>query len=55
MFRVIESKPDKGVFDYLDTNSSRAEIESITAKLKRHKVGIVGLGGTGRVCECETK
>ncbi len=46
-FRVIESKPDEGVFNYLDTNSSRAEIESITAKLKGHKVGIVGLGGTG--------
>lgn len=46
-FRVIESKPDDGVFNYLDTNSSRAEIESILAKLKGYKVGIVGLGGTG--------
>lgn len=46
-FRVIESKPDEGVFNYLDTNSSRAEIEGIAAKFKGHKVGIVGLGGTG--------
>jgi hypothetical protein len=46
-FRVIESKPDEGVFNYLDTNSSRAEIESISTKLKGYKVGIVGLGGTG--------
>jgi len=46
-FRVIESKTDAGVFNYLDTNSSRSEIESISDKLKGHKVGIVGLGGTG--------
>lgn len=46
-FRVIESKPGSSVFNYLDTNSSRAEIESISDKLKGYKVGIVGLGGTG--------
>lgn len=46
-FRVIESEPDESVFNYLDTNSSRAAIEGISAKLKGHKVGIVGLGGTG--------
>jgi len=46
-FRVIESKPEESVFKYVDTNSSRAEIEAISAKLKGHKVGIVGLGGTG--------
>ena len=46
-FRVIESKPDDGVFNYLDTNSSRAEIGGISDKLEGYKVGIVGLGGTG--------
>ena len=46
-FRVVESKSDETVFNYLDTNSSRAEIEAITEKLKGHKVGIIGLGGTG--------
>ncbi len=46
-FRVIESKPEESVFNYVDTNSVRAEIEAITAKLKGHKIGIVGLGGTG--------
>lgn len=46
-FRVIESEADESVFNYLDTNSSRSAIESISAKLKGHNVGIVGLGGTG--------
>jgi hypothetical protein len=46
-FRVIESMPEESVFRYLDTNSVRAEIEAISNKLKRRKVGIVGLGGTG--------
>ncbi len=46
-FRVIEAQPDESVFKYLDTNSARAEIDAISAKLKGHKIGIVGLGGTG--------
>lgn len=46
-FRVIEEKPEESVFNYRDTNSTRAEIEAITAKLKGQKVAIVGLGGTG--------
>jgi len=46
-FRVVEAKPCQSVFNYLDTNSSRADIEGISAKLKGCKVGIVGLGGTG--------
>lgn len=45
--RVIESKPEESIFHYLDTNSTRAEIAGISAKFKGHKVGIVGLGGTG--------
>lgn len=46
-FRVIESKPEESVFKYHDTNSARAEIAAISAKLKGRKIGIVGLGGTG--------
>ena len=35
-------------FNYIDTASSRAEIDVVTAKLKKLKrVAIVGLGGTG--------
>jgi len=46
-FRVIEAKAEESVFNYLDTNSSRAEIEAISGKLKGRRIGIVGLGGTG--------
>jgi len=46
-FRVIESKPEESVFNYIDTNSSRAEVEAISDKLKGRKIGIMGLGGTG--------
>lgn len=46
-FRVIEARPEESVFEYLDTNSSRAEIEAISGRLKGHKIGILGLGGTG--------
>lgn len=34
-------------FKYVDTNSTRAEILTLNAKLKGHKVAIIGLGGTG--------
>lgn len=46
-FRVIESDSAESVFNYVDTNSSRAEIGAISDKLKPYKIGIVGLGGTG--------
>jgi hypothetical protein len=35
------------VFQYIDTNSSRANIDVINAKLKEQRIGIIGLGGTG--------
>ena len=38
---------DESVFNYADTNASRAAITDITDKLKDYKVGIIGLGGTG--------
>jgi len=46
-FQVIESDDSDTPFHYFDTNSSRAEIEAISAKLKNLKIAIIGLGGTG--------
>ncbi|MDB5985229.1 MAG: UBA/THIF-type binding fold protein [Nevskia sp.] len=45
--RVIEPENVQSPFNYLDTASSRAEINDITAKLADEAVAIVGLGGTG--------
>lgn len=46
-FKLVDSVEPDSPFEYPDTNSSRAEITSITDKLKGQKVGIVGTGGTG--------
>lgn len=45
--RVIEPEDNKSPFNYLDTASSRAEINSAAKKLAEDAVAIVGLGGTG--------
>src|SRR3989339_764947 len=48
VFRPVrtDNDPDE-VFNYLDSNSSRAEIQNITSKLQNLKIAIIGLGGTG--------
>lgn len=47
-FPVIEAKEDESVFKYIDTASSRAEIDVVTRKLELiGKVAIIGVGGTG--------
>lgn len=46
-FSVVESTEDESVFNYYDTNSSRAEILNITSRLEGQKLAIIGLGGTG--------
>jgi hypothetical protein len=46
-YKVIPSRNDESVFQYIDTNSSRANINLINAKFENHKVAIIGLGGTG--------
>jgi len=46
-YRVPETKELDSVFNYSDTNSVRAEIVSISTKLKDLKIAIIGLGGTG--------
>jgi hypothetical protein len=45
--KVIEPEDDDSPFNYLDTASARAEINTITEKLVQDAVAIVGLGGTG--------
>ena len=46
-FNVPEPTVEESVFNYLDTNSSRAEIDAISEKLNNLKIAIVGVGGTG--------
>lgn len=46
-FKVISLQEGESVFNYSDTNSSRADIDSINEKLSNLKIGIIGLGGTG--------
>ena len=46
-FKVIEDKEEESVFNYIDTNSSRANISQINSKFKGQRIGIIGLGGTG--------
>jgi molybdopterin/thiamine biosynthesis adenylyltransferase len=45
--KVIEPEDDGSPFNYLDTASARAEINTITEKLAQDAVAIVGVGGTG--------
>jgi hypothetical protein len=45
--KTIESTDLNYPFNYIDTNSSRAEIVAISNKLENLKIAIVGLGGTG--------
>lgn len=46
-FKVVECSEEESVFKYLDSNSSRANINFINEKFKGKKIGIIGLGGTG--------
>ena len=43
----IPTHNDNCVFQYLDTNSSRAYINEFSKKLMNQKIAIIGLGGTG--------
>lgn len=47
IFPPLPTDDNESVFRYLDSASSRAQINAITEKLKLGKVAIVGLGGTG--------
>lgn len=46
-FQVVVENEEDSVFQYFDSNSSRANINIINAKFKGQKIAIVGLGGTG--------
>jgi hypothetical protein len=46
-FRVVKNVDEEDVFQYMDSNSSRANVNQITQKLKGNKISIIGLGGTG--------
>lgn len=48
-FPIIEpdAEDEESIFNYIDTASSRAEIDLISKKLILEKIAIVGLGGTG--------
>lgn len=46
-FRPIIDEEGQSVFRYVDTNSSRANINMISAKFEGQNIVIIGLGGTG--------
>lgn len=46
-FKVVADNNNETVFQYIDTNASRSNIEVINSKLEGQKVAIIGLGGTG--------
>lgn len=46
-FNVIPDEEESSVFNYYDTNSSRANFELLNNKLKGQKIAILGIGGTG--------
>jgi len=46
-FKPIPEADADSVFTYVDTNSERAQISTIAAKLQGQRIAIVGLGGTG--------
>lgn len=45
-FKIIEGT-EKDVFQYIDTNSSKANIYHVNNKFRNQKIAIIGLGGTG--------
>lgn len=46
-FKPVHDENEDSVFQYSDTNSSRANISVMSLKLNTQKIAIVGLGGTG--------
>lgn len=46
-FKIVHDEDSQSVFQYSDTNSSRANISVLSLKLSGQKIGIIGLGGTG--------
>ena len=47
IYKPFVDNQESSVFNYFDTNSSRANILAVNEKLKDQKIAIIGLGGTG--------
>lgn len=45
--RPVPAAADDGPFHYVDTASSRAGIDALNDRVRGHRIGLVGLGGTG--------
>lgn len=46
-YKAIPTTDEESVFQYIDTSSSRANINAINSKFAGQKIAIVGMGGTG--------
>lgn len=46
-FAALVDQEESSVFNYMDSNSSRAGISELTAKFNGLRIGIIGVGGTG--------
>lgn len=46
-YRVMVDGEESSVFNYIETNSSRAGITELTAKFDGLRIGIIGVGGSG--------
>lgn len=46
-FKAMADDTSEAVFNYVDTNASRANIMHLNAKFNHQKIAVVGLGGTG--------
>lgn len=46
-FKVIHGTEEEKAFQYLDTNSSRADICQLSECFRNQRIAIVGMGGTG--------
>ncbi len=46
-FKVIHGTTEEDAFEYLDTNSSRADICQLSECFRDQRIAIIGMGGTG--------
>ena len=46
-YKPIVNQDQKSVLQFVDTNSSRANLHEVNKKLEGQKIAIIGLGGTG--------
>jgi len=47
VYRTPDHDDEQTVFNYIDTATSRAEIDEIVDRLREERIAIIGLGGTG--------